>query len=118
MTGTRQPSGLAGDEIEMSVIDEVAAERRRQMEIEGWSVKHDDAHADQSLGMAAALYASPRDDLKVVRLGSNSVLFDDPWPWKDGPTASAYHRRSTDSCRDREVGPYRRPRREIPRSTS
>jgi hypothetical protein len=41
----------------MTVIDEIAAERRRQIEGEGWSVDHDDAHREGELAMAAAHYA-------------------------------------------------------------
>ena len=41
------------------LINEIAAERQRQIEVEGWSVDHDDQHADGSLAMAAAAYAHP-----------------------------------------------------------
>lgn len=40
-----------------SIITEIAAERRRQMEVEGWTPQHDDAHADGSLAQAAGCYA-------------------------------------------------------------
>lgn len=30
----------------MTVIDEIAAERRRQIEVEGWTPEHDDQHAE------------------------------------------------------------------------
>ncbi len=33
---------------------DVIAERRRQVEVEGWSPEHDDAHMDKSLADAAA----------------------------------------------------------------
>lgn len=42
----------------MSVIDEIAAERRRQIEGEGWTVEHDDEHSDGALATAAAHYAA------------------------------------------------------------
>lgn len=67
----------------MTAIDDVAGERKRQMEKEGWSHKHDDQHTDQSLAMAAALYASPRDDLVVVEKHDGGVEYADPWPWHD-----------------------------------
>lgn len=41
----------------MSAIEDIAAERRRQIEVEGWTPEHDDAHADRSLALAAACYA-------------------------------------------------------------
>lgn len=36
---------------------DVLAERRRQIEREGWTPEHDDSHRDQSLSVAAACYA-------------------------------------------------------------
>lgn len=41
----------------MSVIEEIAAERRRQMEVEGWTPEHDDAHDMGELAQAGACYA-------------------------------------------------------------
>jgi hypothetical protein len=67
----------------MSAIDDIAAERQRQIDIEGWNIKHDDEHDDKSLAMAAALYASPRDDLVVIELKPHGVKWIDPWPWYD-----------------------------------
>lgn len=40
---------------------DIAAERRRQVEVEGWSEAHDDEHDDYSLGLAAASYAGGVD---------------------------------------------------------
>ena len=37
---------------------DVLAERRRQVEVEGWTSNHDDKHYDGSMAMAAACYAS------------------------------------------------------------
>ncbi|MFA6125486.1 hypothetical protein [Sphingomonas sp.] len=54
----------------MSVIDEIAAERRRQIEVEGWIPEHDDKHDDWSLCRAAACYADVR-----------SVEPPAAWPW-------------------------------------
>lgn len=42
------------------VIAEIAAERKRQIEVEGWSAEHDDEHVDGSLAAAAACYAHPK----------------------------------------------------------
>lgn len=41
----------------MTVIDEIAAERKRQIEVEGWTPEHDSHHHDGSLAAAAAAYA-------------------------------------------------------------
>lgn len=52
----------------MSVIDEIATERRRQIVEEGWDDEHDDQWNDNQLAAAAACYAMP-DGLP------------DEWPW-------------------------------------
>lgn len=66
----------------MSIIDEIAAERKRQIEAEGWTLEHDDGHDEGEMAMAAACYATPellyrKDDR------ANAVLFVDPWPWSE-----------------------------------
>lgn len=43
------------------IITEIAAERRRQIEVEGWTPAHDDAHGKGEMAQAAALYATPPD---------------------------------------------------------
>lgn len=40
----------------MSVIEEIAAERRRQTEVEGWTSGHDDEHRNFEMAIAAAAY--------------------------------------------------------------
>jgi hypothetical protein len=52
----------------------VLAERRRQIEQEGWTPEHDDQHADGELARAAAVYANPEiwNILGASRVG---------WPW-------------------------------------
>lgn len=65
-----------------NVIEEIAAERKRQIEQEGWSLEHDDKHRSGELAMAAAIYASPRADLKVIAISSEyGLTLTDPWPW-------------------------------------
>lgn len=49
---------------------DVLAERRRQVEVEGWTPLHDDGHEMGELGIAAALYALPYD----VKLCGEPVL--------------------------------------------
>ncbi len=44
----------------MTGIEMIAAERKRQIEEEGWSAEHDAKHTDQSLAQVAAYYAIPR----------------------------------------------------------
>jgi hypothetical protein len=45
----------------MNGIESIAAERKRQVEEEGWSPEHDDSHTLGELALAAALYAIPYD---------------------------------------------------------
>jgi hypothetical protein len=52
----------------------IAAERRRQVDVEGWDAAHDDEHTDRSLALVAALYATP---IKLLNFAGN-----DPWPWR------------------------------------
>lgn len=40
-----------------NALRDVAAERRRQIEVEGWTIEHDDQHGDNSMSVAAACYA-------------------------------------------------------------
>ncbi|MEL6227757.1 MAG: hypothetical protein AAFR01_12180 [Pseudomonadota bacterium] len=78
-----------------SPIAEIAAERRRQMEIEGWTVEHDDAHAQGQLAKAAACYAYHGGSgefwrkTEVQRDGTetrHTTVIDQMWPltwaWK------------------------------------
>lgn len=50
-------------------IADIRAERVRQMHIEGWTTRHDDAHHDGQMAMAAAAYiinGDPRTEFKLV----------------------------------------------------
>jgi hypothetical protein len=42
----------------MGAIEDIAAERRRQEEVEGWTPEHDDRHRLGEMALAAALYAT------------------------------------------------------------
>lgn len=42
-------------------LRDVAAERRRQIEVEGWTPEHDDEHGDGAIAVAAACYAIAND---------------------------------------------------------
>ena len=62
----------------MNGIESIAAERQRQIEVEGWTPEHDDEHVDGSLGLAAACYA--------IEVPGNYLQFIDGlgpmiWPW-------------------------------------
>ncbi|MDO8535047.1 MAG: hypothetical protein Q7S17_09960 [Xanthobacteraceae bacterium] len=69
----------------MTVIDEVAAERKRQIEEEGWSFAHDDEHAPGDLAAAAgcyALHASRGTDEDYCDSDRQPTKQDWPW-WND-----------------------------------
>ena len=38
-------------------IEDVLAERQRQVEVEGWTTEHDDEHVNREMAFAAACYA-------------------------------------------------------------
>ncbi len=71
---------LDGKEVPQAWLD-VQAERRRQIEAEGWTPQHDDEHADGQMAQAAGCYA-----LHAGGIGTDwpdgrqngSALF---WPW-------------------------------------
>ena len=56
-----------------AVLD-VAAERRRQIEAEGWTPEHDDEHSVGELAKAAACYV-------LVSAGFNPDATINVWPW-------------------------------------
>ena len=67
----------------MSAIEDIAAERRRQIEVEGWTPKHDDAHGRGEMAAAAAVYA-----LHTAHVPSGMLLYLDRvrrffWPWDE-----------------------------------
>jgi hypothetical protein len=62
----------------MSVIDEIAAERRRQIEEEGWTLAHDDRHNRGELALAAAAYAGETGTAGSGLIGKVKFLC---WPW-------------------------------------
>lgn len=55
-------------------LEDIAAERRRQVEAEGWTPEHDDRHRSGQMATAAACYAMPRDGLPVFAVSRF-------WPW-------------------------------------
>ncbi|WP_336187117.1 hypothetical protein [Pseudomonas aeruginosa] len=60
---------------------DVQAERRRQIEAEGWTPEHDDAHSYGQMARAAACYAlagssAPND-------GTAALLVSLAWPWDE-----------------------------------
>jgi hypothetical protein len=64
----------------MTALDDIAIERRRQIEVENWSLYHDDSHTEREMAIAAACYAAAPP---MVRIEREWVKPDTPkdWPW-------------------------------------
>jgi hypothetical protein len=80
----------------MSVIEEIRAERERQIDEENWTAEHDDKHEEFSLSMAGACYAAAPIALRCERIipcGCREAMCEhEPfgkkawrgaWPWED-----------------------------------
>ena len=72
----------------MSAIDDVAAERKRQIEVEGWDAAHDKTHDNGDLATAGACYALVNSNYVtyIDLLGVDVAiqvkrLVDTIWPW-------------------------------------
>lgn len=72
------------------VLDDIAAERQRQIESEGWSHKHDDRHDDGEMARAAGIYAViAGSDQTDYRNATGGYSLNDTlrslmayyWPW-------------------------------------
>lgn len=74
--------GLAG--VKSSAARDVLAERRRQVEEEGWTPEHDDEHEDGDIASAASAYAlAAADALNPFSQGDGDYKTTPPgmWPW-------------------------------------
>jgi hypothetical protein len=54
------------------------AERRRQVEVEGWTPEHDDEHAQGDIARAVSAYADPRVQARRQGVGCYIPVI---WPW-------------------------------------
>ena len=66
----------------MNGIERIAAERKRQIEEEGWTADHDDDWEKNELALAASCYAMPKKDRKV-KDGWGVSRRKYLWPWDD-----------------------------------
>lgn len=74
-------AALATTAGEANVIAEIAAERRRQVEVEGWTAEHDDEHVDGSLATVAAAYADKNRQMTTFSTeGYDGAYRDHPIP--------------------------------------
>ena len=61
----------------------IAAERKRQIEVEGWTPEHDDAHADGEMLTAAVLYyAHAKRQPNDPPMGMKADGAPLGWPWE------------------------------------
>lgn len=70
----------------MSAIEDIAAERQRQISAEGWTPEHDDSHEGGQLARAAACYAigdthASRGWGDEWHSGGSSSARIKLWPW-------------------------------------
>ena len=71
---------------------DVLTERRRQVEVEGWTPEHDDEHGNGEMAAAAACYAVGRRTLTDPSRGTGE--FGQPvWPWDSHWWKPDSHRR-------------------------
>ncbi|MEM7069834.1 MAG: hypothetical protein AAF478_13230 [Pseudomonadota bacterium] len=64
-------------------LEDIAAERQRQLEKEGWTLEHDDTHINGEMATAAACYALAvvdEQDGGILRLPDKTPYV---WPWDD-----------------------------------
>lgn len=78
------------DKMTKAAVD-VLAERKRQVEAEGWTPEHDDRHKDCELAAAAACYATCDDNRQLRKLNYDGVPL---WPWAAGWWKPAGYRRN------------------------
>lgn len=77
-------------------IEIIAAERKRQIESEGWTPEHDNLLVNNELAKAAACYAMPKDErekYQSLSVGPPKIWYPRWWPkswdvrrwWKPTP---------------------------------
>lgn len=66
----------------MTAIEDIAAERQRQITVEGWTAEHDDTHRSGEMADAAACYAM-RPGARGTFTGSSPerLIWQRLWPW-------------------------------------
>lgn len=68
----------------MNALEDIATERRRQVEAEGYDLAHDDEHTLGQLAGAAALYAEGAHSQAIIGT-PGAALYGLRWPWKGEP---------------------------------
>lgn len=76
----------------MKALDDIAAERKRQVEVEGWTSEHDDNHGRGEMAQAAAAYAYYATTVENSQPAAETVF---PPSWNDNRwNPSLDHRRN------------------------
>lgn len=76
---------------ETAAARDVLAERRRQVEVEGWTTEHDDQHSDGSISVAAACYALT--NVPCAKPGALSTTYLSTWVGWGGGWFKPWNRR-------------------------
>ena len=66
----------------MNGIESIAAERKRQIQIEGWNAIHDDMHTHGQMAKAAAAYAQAAVLDSSFRERFGQPCIPSFWPWE------------------------------------
>lgn len=77
-------SAPKGDAIVSTVIDDILAERQRQIEVEGWTPEEDDQQINGNLALVAACYAHPSPKTKPTHPPPDFTLVPIPEDWPKG----------------------------------
>ena len=72
------PSDPSSTRSEVTALADIAKERQRQREVEGWTPEHDDAHVSAELAMAGACYALASFLNTEHALNTTFTRY---WPW-------------------------------------
>lgn len=62
-------------------LEDVIAERKRQIEVEGWTAEYDDMHKEGELALAGSCYALEAGDRLYLKMDVPSKLPMAMWPW-------------------------------------
>jgi len=70
-----------------TAIDLIAQERERQLNVEGWTLEHDQEHENDELSWAAVCYATPQGRrspaTRFVNMYDEEELpYPEDWPWE------------------------------------
>jgi hypothetical protein len=65
-----------------TVIEIISDERKRQIEVEGYTSEHDDRLSNESIARAAACYAMPKD-IREIKICPYGDLMFALWNWNE-----------------------------------